>query len=197
MCPRTHCAVLDSVSEDLPSRAPFLCREEKKRNAGHVQAGATAHTEVTQRHGSSGKDRSAVRYHVMPAGWLESRPMVTGAGQGVQRGEPLRPAGGDVAWCGCSGKQSGGVLKKLNTALPVVWGVWVAQLVEYPTSAQVVISRFMSSRPGSGSPLSACRHRAGFRSSVPLSHCPSPACALSLRKKKKKLPVSQQFHSRV
>ena len=34
-------------------------------------------------------------------------------------------------------------------------GAWVAQLVEHPTSAQVMISRFMSSSPASGSLLTA------------------------------------------
>ena len=35
------------------------------------------------------------------------------------------------------------------------WGTWVAQSVEYLTSAQVMISQFMSSSPASGSLLSA------------------------------------------
>ena len=35
------------------------------------------------------------------------------------------------------------------------WGAWVAQLVERPTSAQVMISRFVSSSPASGSVLTA------------------------------------------
>uniref|UniRef100_A0ABI8AHX2 Cilia and flagella associated protein 57 n=1 Tax=Felis catus TaxID=9685 RepID=A0ABI8AHX2_FELCA len=36
-----------------------------------------------------------------------------------------------------------------------VWGAWVAQLVNCPTSAQVMISRFVSSSPASGSVLTA------------------------------------------
>ena len=36
-----------------------------------------------------------------------------------------------------------------------VWGPWVAQLVERPTSAHVMISWFMSSGPTSGSVLTA------------------------------------------
>ena len=34
-------------------------------------------------------------------------------------------------------------------------GAWVAQLVERPTSTQVMISQFMSSNPASGSVLTA------------------------------------------
>ena len=36
-----------------------------------------------------------------------------------------------------------------------VWGAWVAQSVKRPTSAQVTISRFVSSSPASGSALTA------------------------------------------
>ena len=35
------------------------------------------------------------------------------------------------------------------------WGAWVAQSVEHPTLAQVMISWFMSSSPASGSVLTA------------------------------------------
>ena len=35
------------------------------------------------------------------------------------------------------------------------WGAWVAQSVKRPTSAQVMISRFVSSSPASGSVLTA------------------------------------------
>ena len=35
------------------------------------------------------------------------------------------------------------------------WGAWVAQLVKHPTSAQVMVSRFMSLSPTSGSVLTA------------------------------------------
>ena len=35
------------------------------------------------------------------------------------------------------------------------WGTWVAQSVKHPTSAQVMISRFVSSSPTSGSVLTA------------------------------------------
>ena len=57
-------------------------------------------------------------------------------------------------------------------------GTWVAQSVKRSTSAQVMISWFVSLSPASGSVLSAggllwilC---------LPLSLCPSPACSLSL-----------------
>ena len=36
-----------------------------------------------------------------------------------------------------------------------VWGAWVAQSVEHPTSAQVMISRSMGSNPALGSVLTA------------------------------------------
>ena len=35
------------------------------------------------------------------------------------------------------------------------WGTWVAPLVKQPTSAQVMLSRLVSSSPGSGSVLTA------------------------------------------
>ena len=47
-------------------------------------------------------------------------------------------------------------------------GAWVAQSVERPTSAQVMISRFMSSSPASGSVLPA-------RSLEPASDSVSPS----------------------
>ena len=36
---------------------------------------------------------------------------------------------------------------ELRVKIKVSWGVWVAQSVERPTSAQVMISRFVSSSP--------------------------------------------------
>ena len=45
------------------------------------------------------------------------------------------------------------------------WGVWVAQLVKHPTLAQVMISRFMSSSPVSGSVLRV--RTLGFSLSAP------------------------------
>ena len=37
----------------------------------------------------------------------------------------------------------------------ILWGAWVAQSVKRPTSAQVMISRSVSSSPASGSVLTA------------------------------------------
>ena len=39
--------------------------------------------------------------------------------------------------------------------LKIPWGAWVAQSVERQASAQVMISRFVSSSPASGSVLTA------------------------------------------
>ena len=58
------------------------------------------------------------------------------------------------------------------------WGTWVAQLVKHPTSARVMISRFVSSSSASGSVLTA-RSLEPASDSVSLSLCPSPAHALS------------------
>ena len=61
------------------------------------------------------------------------------------------------------------------------WGTWVAQSVEPLTLAQVMISRFMSSSPASGSVLTAQSLEPALNSVSP-SLCPSPARALSLSK---------------
>ena len=58
-------------------------------------------------------------------------------------------------------------------------GTWVAQSVERPTSAQVVISRFVGSSPASGSVLTAWSLEPASDSVSP-ALCPSPACTLSL-----------------
>ena len=60
-------------------------------------------------------------------------------------------------------------------------GTWGAQSVELerPTSAQVMISRFVGSSPASGSVLMA-RSPEPASDSVSPSLCPSPAHALSL-----------------
>ena len=50
----------------------------------------------------------------------------------------------------------------------MLWGAWVAQLVEYLTSAQVMILLSVSSRPESGSGLTA-------RSLEPVSDSVSPS----------------------
>ena len=60
-----------------------------------------------------------------------------------------------------------------------VWGTWVAQSVKHPTSAQVMISRFVSLNPASGSVLRA-QSLEPASDSVSPSLCPSPAHALSL-----------------
>ena len=61
-------------------------------------------------------------------------------------------------------------------------GTWVAQLVEWSTSAHVMISQFMSSSPASGSVLSA---QSPFKSSV-FHSLPLPCmCAFSLSLKNK------------
>ena len=52
-------------------------------------------------------------------------------------------------------------------------GAWVVQLVERPTSAQVMISRFVSSSPASGSVLTA-------QSLEPVSDSLSPSLSLPL-----------------
>ena len=57
-----------------------------------------------------------------------------------------------------------------------LWGAWVAQSVVHPTSAQVMISRFMSSRPALGSLLSV---QSPLRILCPLLSLPLP-CSLSL-----------------
>ena len=62
-----------------------------------------------------------------------------------------------------------------------VVGAWVAQLIEHWTSAQVIISRFMSSSPTLGLLLSA----QSLLQIICLSLCPSPIHALSLSLKNK------------
>ena len=52
-------------------------------------------------------------------------------------------------------------LKSMSTLLLLLnkilyyWGAWMAQSVERPTSAQIMISQFVSSSPASGSVLTA------------------------------------------
>ena len=59
------------------------------------------------------------------------------------------------------------------------WLSWLS--VQLWISAQVMISRFMSSSPASGSVLNACSEPGScFGCCVSLSLCPSPACTLSL-----------------
>ena len=63
-------------------------------------------------------------------------------------------------------------------------GAWVAQLVKRPTSAQVMISRFVSSSPVSGSVLTARSLEPGSDSvSPPFSALPMLMLCLSLSQK--------------
>ena len=65
-------------------------------------------------------------------------------------------------------------------------GTWVAQSVEPPTSAQVMISQFEGLSPVSDSVLTETVPRLELAlDSVSLSLCPSPAHALSLSPKNK------------
>ena len=66
--------------------------------------------------------------------------------------------------------------------LEIQWGPWVAQSIERPTSAQVMISQSMSSSPTSDSVLTA-QSLEPAADSVSLSLCPSPASTLSLKNK--------------
>ena len=61
----------------------------------------------------------------------------------------------------------------------VIWGAWVAQSVKPPTSAQVMISRTVSSSLASGSVLTA-QSLEPVSDSVSPSLCPSPIHAVSL-----------------
>ena len=62
-------------------------------------------------------------------------------------------------------------------------GAWVAQLVKCLASAQVMISRFVTSSPASGSVLTA-QGLEPASDSVSLSLCPSPTHVLSLSQNK-------------
>ena len=70
------------------------------------------------------------------------------------------------------------VYLSFNLLKDILAGVWVAQSIKCLTSAQVMISWFLSWSPTQGSLLTACEHRAHLN---PLSSslCPSPTCTLS------------------
>ena len=72
-------------------------------------------------------------------------------------------------------------IDKLDLTLKslVPWGNWVAQSVKHPTSAQVMILRFMSSSLGLGSVLTAQRLEPASDSVSPSLSAP-PLLALSL-----------------
>ena len=75
-------------------------------------------------------------------------------------------------------------LSKINIKKKKDWGTWVAQSVKHLTSAQVMISRFVSSSPTSGSALTAQSLEPALDSvSRTPPFCPSPAHALSLSHK--------------
>ena len=59
------------------------------------------------------------------------------------------------------------------------WGAWVAQSVKCPTSAQNMISRFVSPSPAWGSVLTAQSLEPASDSVSPLS-APPPLCSVSL-----------------
>ena len=62
-----------------------------------------------------------------------------------------------------------------------MWGAWVAQSVERPTSAQVMISQFMSLSPALDCVLTAQNLEPAWDSvSLSLSLCPSLIHTLSL-----------------
>ena len=54
------------------------------------------------------------------------------------------------------------------------WGPWVAQLLGRPTSAQVMISRFVGSSPASGSVLTARSLEPAWDSVSPCLSAPPP-----------------------
>ena len=70
-------------------------------------------------------------------------------------------------------------LKKKQTLKKKSWGAWVAQSVEWLTSAQVTISQLLSSSPASGSLLTAWSLEPASDSVSP-SLCPLPAPLLTL-----------------
>ena len=71
----------------------------------------------------------------------------------------------------------------LSIRMKVSWDAWVAQLVKRLSSAQVMTSQFMGSRPvlGSRPALALCWHLRAWRPirilCLPLAFCPSPAHA--------------------
>ena len=67
-----------------------------------------------------------------------------------------------------------------------IWGTWVAQSVERPTSAQVMVSLSMSSSPASGSVLTAQGLEPALDSVSPSASTPPPLMfCLSLSVKNK------------
>ena len=56
---------------------------------------------------------------------------------------------------GWPGQDPAGSDVEASVKTHITWGAWVAQSVKWPTSAQVMISRSVSSSPASGSVLTA------------------------------------------
>ena len=77
-----------------------------------------------------------------------------------------------------------------------VWGTWAAQSVKQLTSAQVLISQFVSSSPASGSGLTARSLEPASDSFLPLSLPLPNSCSVSIKnthqknKQKRKLSKS-------
>ena len=85
-------------------------------------------------------------YHLIPTGMVTIKSLKVSVGEDVGNWHPgaLFAGNGNVATKG----NSRVIPQKIKNR-----GVWVAQLVKLLTSAQVMISRFMSSSPESGSVL--------------------------------------------
>ena len=69
------------------------------------------------------------------------------------------------------------------------WGAWVAQSVEHPSSAQVMISQLVSPSPASGSVLTAQSLEPASDSVSPSLFAPpllTLCCSLSLKNKRLK-----------
>ena len=76
------------------------------------------------------------------------------------------------------------ISKEMGLKNLVAWGIWVAQSVKRPTSAQVMISRLVSSSPASGSVLTAQSLEPALDSVSPsLSNPPPFMLCLSLSQK--------------
>ena len=63
-----------------------------------------------------------------------------------------------------------------------VWGSWVAQSVKRPTSAQIMISQFVSLSPASSSVLTAQSLEPASDSVSPSLHPPLPLCSENAEK---------------
>ena len=102
-------------------------------------------------------------------------------GPGEARGLRLGgvPSQGCCCWSGDHAVRTSAVDIPHQVKAAPSWGPWVAQSDKRPTSARVMISRFVSSSPTLGSVLMAQSPGACFRFCVSLSLFPSLACSLS------------------